>query len=227
LNSLLRGLSRIDGIEWIRVLYAHPKTMDDSIINEIGQNDRVCKYIDLPIQHICSRILHRMNRGTTRAHIENIIKKLKRIRGISIRTTIIVGFPGETDAEFDELMDFIEEYGFDWLGVFPYYCESATSAAALNQVPEVKIKERYEKALAVQKHLIEEANHKRLGHQYKVLLHSGAGRSYVGHAEFCAPDIDSQISIEGEKLRLGTFYDCRITHAVASDLKGELARISS
>ncbi|MDH4210069.1 MAG: 30S ribosomal protein S12 methylthiotransferase RimO [candidate division WOR-3 bacterium] len=223
LKSLLQRLSQIDGIEWIRIMYAHPKTIDDDIMKEIEQNDKICKYVDLPIQHVCPRILKTMKRGTTRERIESVIKTLRGIRGISVRTTIIVGFPGETDTEFAELMEFISKGYFDWLGVFPYHREAGTEAATLEQVPAESIRERYGKALAVQQRQIEKRNHKRLGHRCKVLLHTREGHSYVGHAEFCAPDVDSQIFIERQNLILGRFYDIGITGTVGSDLKGELA----
>jgi len=225
LKTLLQQLSGIDGIEWIRLMYAHPRTIDDTIINEIDQNGKICKYIDLPIQHVCSRVLNKMNRGTTREHIEKLIKKLRQIRGVSIRTTIIVGFPGESEGEFQELMEFVSKGDFNWLGVFPYHRENGTEAAALEQLPAEKIKERYEKALSVQQHLIEETSHKRIGHRYRVLLHSCEDHSFIGHAEFNAPEIDSQIIIQDRGLTLGTFYDCRITNVVGCDLKGELTQM--
>ena len=227
LKNLLQQLSDIHGVEWIRLMYAHPRTIDDEVIEEIDQNDKICKYIDLPIQHVCSRILNKMNRGMTREQIEKLIKKLRQIPGISIRTTIIVGFPGESESEFNELMEFAGKGDFDWLGVFPYHREDGTEAAVLEQVPAETVRERYVKALSLQQHLIEKTNHKRIGDQYRTLLHSRDEHSYLGHAEFNAPEIDSQIVVEGKDLTLGAFYDCRVTSVVGSDLKGELTQICS
>jgi ribosomal protein S12 methylthiotransferase len=221
LKSLLQKLSLIDGIEWIRIMYAHPKTIDDDILKEIEQNDKICKYIDLPIQHVSSRILKRMKRGTTVKRIEDVLKTLKKINGFSVRTTLIVGFPGETDAEFNELMQFIDRGYFDWLGVFPYYCEEGTEAARLEQTPEKIIRERYEKALDMQQRIITRASRERLNRRYRVLVHSFDGHNYIGHAEFNAPDIDSQILIKGDNLQPGKFYDVRITDIKDGDLMSE------
>jgi len=222
LISLLQQLSLIEGIEWIRIMYAHPKTIDEDILEEIKQNDKICKYIDLPIQHISPRILKRMKRGTTAKHIEGILKTLKKITGFSVRTTLIVGFPGETDAEFNELMQFIDKGYFDWLGVFPYHCEEGTEAARLEQTPEEIVKERYEKALDLQQRIVRRANLERLNRRYRVLVHSFEGHNYIGHAEFNAPDIDSQILIKGNNLQIGRFYDIRVTSIEDADLMSEL-----
>ncbi|UCD05951.1 MAG: 30S ribosomal protein S12 methylthiotransferase RimO [candidate division WOR-3 bacterium] len=221
LRSLLRRLSLIEGIEWIRIMYAHPKTIDDDILQEIEQNDKICKYIDLPIQHVSSRILKRMKRGTTAKSIENVLKTLKKIIGFSVRTTLIVGFPGETDAEFNELMQFVDKGYFDWLGVFPYHCEEGTEAAKLVQTPEKIIRERYEKAVDMQQRIIARANRKRLNRPYRVLVHSFDGHNYIGHAEFNAPDIDSQILVKGDNLQPGKFYDVRIADIKDGDLISE------
>lgn len=221
LRSLLQKLSLLDGIEWIRIMYAHPKTIDDDILEEIEQNDKICKYIDLPIQHVSYRILKRMKRGTTVKRIEDVLRTLKKINGFSVRTTLIVGFPGETDAEFNELMQFADRGYFDWLGVFPYYCEEGTEAARLEQTPEEIIRERYEKALDMQHRIIARANSERLNRRYRVLLHSFDGQNYIGHAEFNAPDIDGQILVKGDNLQPGKFYDVRITDIKDGDLMSE------
>ncbi len=221
LKSLLRGLVEIRGIDWLRIMYAHPKTIDSRVIEEIELSKKICKYIDLPIQHISPRILKMMKRGTSRERLESVIKTLLTIPDISIRTTIIIGFPGETDAEFDELMEFVGSGYFDWLGVFPYYCEAGTIAAELKQLPDDLIGERYQTALSLQQHLIERKQRARCGHDYKVLLHSSGDRC-VGHAEFCAPEVDGQIHVEGQNLKAGRFYDVRMTGMKGSDLRGEI-----
>lgn len=227
LRSLLQELSLIEGIEWIRIMYAHPKTIGDDVLKEIEQNDKICKYIDLPIQHVSSRILRRMKRGTTAERVESVLKTLKKISGFSVRTTLIVGFPGETDAEFNELMRFIDKGYFDWLGVFPYHCEEGTEAARLEQTPNEIVKERYEKAIDIQQQIIARANRNRLDRRYRVLIHSFDGNNYIGHAEFNAPDVDNQIFIRGDNLQPGRFYDVRITSIKDGDLKSELIEANS
>lgn len=220
LRTLLSELSQIPGVVWLRFLYAHPKTMDWEIIEEIEHNDKICKYIDIPIQHINSRILRVMNRDVDRVRIERILKKLKQIRDISIRTTIIVGYPTETDAEFDELMAFVTEGYFDWLGVFPYFPEPGTKAAGLEQLPEDVIDERYRHAIKTQEQIISQKNQGRIGTRYKVLIHARED-SYIGHAEFAAPEIDSHIIVKDDTLQLGHFYDVRITNKQGCDLQAE------
>ncbi len=225
LASLLNDLSTIRGIEWIRVMYAHPKTMTNDIIEAIEQNKKICRYLDIPIQHINSRILRLMNRGTSRDLIEDVIGSLRSIPGISTRTTIMVGFPGETDAEFNELMEFISRGNFDWVGVFPYYCEHGTDAARMEQLPADTIQKRYETAIAVQQRLLLQNNEKKCGREYRVLIHSCAPNC-LGHAEFCAPDIDSQINVADRRLKPGRFYNIKITGTTGSDLTGKLVRVT-
>jgi len=222
LDSLLNKLSRIPRIEWLRLMYAHPGTIDENILEEIERNKKICRYIDLPIQHINSRILESMNRAVDRQRIEKIVKALKAIAGISIRTTIIVGYPTETDDEFDELMEFASQGYFDWVGVFPYYREPGTNAAHLPQLPEELITERYEKALTTQQHLLRQKNSERCGSTHRTLIH-GRDRHFIGHAEFSAPEIDSRILVRNENLKLGRFYEIQITNTLGSDLQGELS----
>ena len=225
LASLLNDLSTIPDIEWLRVMYAHPRTITNDIIETIKQNQKVCKYIDIPIQHINSRILRLMNRGTSRDLIEGVIASLRSIPGISIRTTIIIGFPGETDGEFNELMEFISYGYFDWVGVFPYYCEHGTDAAKMKQLPVSTIRKRYETAIALQQRLLLQSNEERCGREYRVLIHT-CEPNCLGHAEFCAPDIDSQIHVADRRLRPGRFYDIKLTGTMGSDLQGKLIRVA-
>jgi ribosomal protein S12 methylthiotransferase len=222
LVSLINRLSAIERIEWLRLMYAHPMTIDDSILEVIERNRKMCRYIDLPVQHINSRILESMNRGADRRRIEEIVKALKTIPGVSMRTTVIVGYPTETNDEFDELMEFVGRGYFDWVGVFPYYREPGTEAAHLPQLPEELITERYEKALALQQQLLKQKNAQRRGQTYRTLIH-GRDRHFIGHAEFSTPEIDSRILIADGTLELGRFYEIRITNALDSDLQGELS----
>ncbi len=223
LVPLIRSLSQIPEIQWIRILYAHPKSIDGDIITEIAKNDKVCKYVDLPIQHINDRILRMMNRSVTRKRIQSLIKQLKGIKGLSLRTTVIVGFPTETDDEFKELFTFLESAGFDWLGVFPYYCEQGTEAARMPQVPDHIIDERYHKILDLQQRLIQKRNAQEIGKVYKTLIHSQNGH-YLGHTEFLTPEIDCQVITDIPSLKVGSFYDLRITRLEGCDLYAENAK---
>jgi ribosomal protein S12 methylthiotransferase len=220
LRALLGELSQIPGVVWLRLLYAHPKTIDWEIIEEIECNDKICKYIDMPIQHINSRILSAMNRGTDRDRIEGILKRLKENKDISVRTTIIVGYPTETDAEFDELMAFVTEGYFDWLGVFPYFPEPGTEAAGLEQLPDDVIEKRYKCAIKLQEQILAQKNQRRIGTRHKTLIHARKDY-YIGHAEFSTPEIDSHLIVKGDDLRLGQFYDVRITARKGCDLQAE------
>jgi ribosomal protein S12 methylthiotransferase len=222
IRPLLRELSHIPGIQWLRLLYAHPKTIDESFIEEYKENRKLCRYVDLPIQHINDRILKLMNRGTDRNHIVQILSRLKQIPGMVIRTTIIVGYPTETDAEYNELTDFLKEGHVDLIGVFPYYAENGTRAADLPMLPARVVAKRYQKAILLQQQLILQKNRTRCGHKYKILVHTH-DRAFVGHAEFTAPDIDGRIIIAGENVEVGKFYNVRITRAQNEDLFAERA----
>jgi ribosomal protein S12 methylthiotransferase len=220
LVPLIRRLTEIPGIEWLRLMYAHPKTIGAPIIDEIAQNDKVCKYIDLPIQHINDRILRLMNRGTDRHRIIQNLELLKNIDDMVVRTTIIVGFPTESNDEFNELMHFVGQGYIDWLGVFPYYRESGTAAASITPLPEGIVEERLETAIDIQQKLMNHTNATLLNHNCRVLLHT-KNADYVGHTEFRAPEIDSQVIIKHKNLEVGNFYDVRITGVAGYDLIGE------
>lgn len=221
LQQLLRDLSRIPGIEWLRIMYAHPRSIDDGVLKEIAHNPKVCKYIDIPIQHINDRLLNLMERNTSRGRITSVLERLKSIRNMVIRTTIIVGFPTETRDEFNELMEFVKDGHIDWLGVFPYYNEAGTKAAQLNGLAEELIEERYSIATRIQQQMVTQKNAERKGSVYRVLVH-GRAKQFLGHAEFSAPDIDSQVLIARDNLELGEYYQIRITSMDENDLQGEV-----
>jgi len=219
LVPLIKNLTEIRDIEWIRIMYAHPKTISEEMISEIMANDKVCKYIDLPIQHINDRILSLMNRGVERHRIEEVIHRFMNIKGISIRTTVIVGFPTETNDEFEELLDFLKAVEFDWIGVFPYFKEPGTKAAALPQVPDELINQRFETLIALQKEKMTTRNRKMLGTVQKTIIHRRNG-DFIGHCRSSAPDIDSNIVIKSSELELGGIYDIKITGMDEYDLHG-------
>lgn len=211
---LIKEISKIRGIEWIRLLYTHPKSLTDELIAEIKNNPKVCKYLDIPIQHINDRILSLMNRHITKKQILKLIKKLK---GITLRTTIIAGFPTETEAEFNELYDFLQKGYFDWFGVFKYYREKDAPAGLLNQLPNDVINKRFDKLIKLQQRLIKSKNQRRLYKLCRVLVHQ-KNKYFIGHTDFSAPDIDGQVIIKRNDVQLGRFYLLKITGMKGADL---------
>lgn len=220
-HELMQRLSRIEEISWVRLLYAHPKSVTDALLNEIATNEKVCAYLDMPIQHINNRLLRLMNRGVTRKRIEQIVSHLRKTKAISLRTTIIAGLPTETEIQFKELLNFLEQGFFDWLGVFPYYREPGTPAARMKQVPESVIQERYERLLDLQERLVGQHNQDRIGEIQRTLVHSNHG-TYRGHTAFSAPEIDGEIMITKGNMKLGHFYDLKITNVHGCDVIGEV-----
>lgn len=221
LTKLLRELSEIKAVSWLRVLYCHPGSITDEMIAEIADNPKVCKYIDLPIQHCSNRILKLMNRRVGSDRISQIMRKIKR-RRIALRTTVIAGFPTETDSEHESLAGFIKDHDVDWLGVFPYYRELETAAAGLPPLPPSIVRDRYENLLNLQRSIIKYKNRTRVGQICKVLINEHNGY-YSGHAEFAAPEIDSRIIIDRSGLTIGRFYQARISGCRGNDLVAEIA----
>jgi ribosomal protein S12 methylthiotransferase len=217
LVPLIRSLSEIPEIEWIRIMYTHPKSINDDLIKEIESNKKVCKYIDIPIQHINTRILKLMNRGVDKKRIDRLFRQLKRIKGISIRTTVIVGFPKETESNFNKLVNFIKDIEVDWLGVFPYFQESGTKSALLKPLPEHTVNQRYNSMLELQQDLLQKKNHAKVGKVYRTLIHSKNG-NYIGHTEFAAPEIDNHIITNAKNLKVGNFYKMKIIKPEGHDL---------
>jgi ribosomal protein S12 methylthiotransferase len=215
--QLIRELSKIDKIQWIRIMYSNPLTITEEIIDEIRSNNKVCQYLDIPIQHINDRILRLMNRKVNRKRIEHIIHALRSIKGIYLRTTVIAGFPTETSDEFKELLQYLSQTKFDWLGVFPYYCEPGTSASKLEQLSPTIIDERYNALVELQRAIIAENNTKRIGNMYKTLIHS-QNAHYIGHTEHEAPDIDGQVIVNNKHLTIGEFYTLKISDTQGADL---------
>jgi ribosomal protein S12 methylthiotransferase len=223
LASLLRKLSQIKDIEWIRIMYAHPKHLTDDIIDEIKSNEKVCKYLDLPLQHINDRILNMMDRGITKSQTYKVMAKLKNIKDISIRTTVIAGFADETDDEFMELLNFIKDIGIDWLGVFPYYPEPGTRAADLAHLPDNIIEQRYSGLLDLQQEIMQKGNLKRINKTYKTLIHY-KNKVFKGHTEHLCPEIDSEVIIDPEDLKLGKFYQVRFTDISGCDINARIVK---
>lgn len=226
LPELLKNLGRIEGIEWIRLLYCYPEETDMALIKEIASNEKVCRYIDIPIQHASQEILRKMGR---RGNITDICRLIGTIReaipDVVIRTTVITGFPGETEKDFDILAEFIEKYKFDRLGTFMYSKEEGTAAYDMRGHIPAKVKRsRYDRLMKIQKRISAELNRQRLGRVYKVLVEGVAddGIFYYGRSYAEAPEIDGLIYFtSNEPLELNRFVNVRILDTGEYDLTGE------
>src|SRR5205809_5594804 len=215
LVALLREIQEIDGDFWVRLLYTHPAHWSDELIDTIAECDKVARYIDIPLQHIHESMLQRMRRETSRAHIENLIEKLRAgIPGLALRTTFIVGFPGETDEEFESLLEFIARVRFERLGIFKYSREEGSRAAKMpGQIP-TKIKNaRYREAMSIQQKIAHEMAEEKIGRQMKLLI----DQPLIARTEADAPDVDTSV-ILAKPAPVGEFVRKRITGARGYDL---------
>jgi len=226
LPELLQRLKEIEGIRWIRVLYLYPEEFDDELIREIRDNEKVVKYLDLPIQHISDTVLKRMARRTKKEDILSLIEKLrKEIPDIVLRTSLIVGFPQETEEEFNELYDFVGDIRFDKLGVFTYSKEEGTAAALMKgQVKKADKDKRLDLIMTRQQEVSRNVNEKKIGRTYEVLVEGLGEEGYYGRSYEMAPEIDGLVFIDTDKdLVVGSYVNVKITEAAEYDLKAELA----
>ncbi len=225
LHELIKEISNISGVEWIRLLYCYPEEITEELIEEIAINPKVVKYLDLPIQHISSNILRGMARRTNKEAVIEIIDKLrKRIPGITLRTSLIVGFPGETEADFNELCKFLEDYKLDNVGVFKYSKEEGTPAANMeNQVDEETKEKRQKKIMMIQKNVVEELNKLKISKIYDTIIEGRKGKYFIGRSSEMAPEIDGSILIdEVSNLKKGDIVKVKIKEALEYDLIGEI-----
>jgi len=220
LPRLLRELAKLEGLEWLRVMYGHPAHITDELIEVMSTEEKVCKYLDLPLQHIDNDVLQSMKRGVTEDEVRSVIRKIKeRIPNIALRTTFIVGYPGETEAQYTKLLAYIKEVRFTQLGVFVYSPESGTAAARLAGFDGAVARKRYEEAMAIQQKIALENNKMLVGKDMTVLMETAAyGRTYRD-----APEIDCLVHVDGSH-RPGSFVNARITGASAYDLSGKVMR---
>jgi ribosomal protein S12 methylthiotransferase len=225
--ELLNKISLVDGIEWIRLLYAYPSHFPDDLINEIAENPKICKYIDIPLQHISDNVLKSMRRGITRRRTIELLYKLReRIPDITLRTTFIVGYPNEGEKEFEELCEFVKDIKFDRIGVFNYSVEENTPIYILGDPvpPEVK-EERKAILMNLQKEISQSKNEKLIGRKMKVIIDNVEGDFYIGRTEKDAPEVDGEvlIKVNNNKLKIGNFYDVEINDCNEYDLFGKIA----
>ena len=227
LHKLLRELCKIAGIQWIRILYCYPEEIYDELIQTIKEENKVCHYLDLPIQHASDAVLKRMGRRTSKAQLVEIIEKLrKEIPDISLRTTLITGFPGETQEQHEELKDFVDEMEFDRLGVFTYSPEEDTPAATMTgQIPEEVKEERQAELMELQQEIAFDLAEDMVGREVLVMIEGKVAdeNAYVGRTYKDAPNVDGLIFINtDEELMSGDFARVRVTGALEYDLIGEL-----
>ena len=226
LAELLQKLCEIEGVKWIRFLYAYPETITDELLEVVKNNDKICNYFDIPIQHIADKVLKRMNRKSDGKSIRNLIKKIrKEIQDAIIRTTVMVGFPGETEEDFKELYDFIKEAKFDRLGAFSYSKEDGTPAAKIkDQIHHITKKSRYNKIMQAQQEVYKEISKNYIGKELEVLLEARSfdGKYYIARSYMDVPDIDGVIFVNcGEDNLEGEFVKVKITNVQDYDLIGE------
>ncbi len=225
LVDLLKEIAKIEQIEWIRLQYSYPNDFNDELIEFLATEPKMCKYIDMPLQHINNRLLSSMNRKITGEEIKALINKIReKIPQVCLRTTLIVGYPSESKEEFDELREFVEQTKFDRMGAFTYSAEENTAAFKLeDNISQEEKDERLDALTFLQEGVSLNLNQKKIGKTFKVLIDRKEGEYYVGRTEFDSPEVDNEvlISIE-EKIKIGNFYQVKITDAVEFDLYGEI-----
>ena len=228
LSELLENLCKIEGIKWIRFLYSYPETITDELIQTVKNNEKICKYFDIPIQHISNNVLKRMNRKSNGESIKKLMNKIRQeIPDVILRTTVMVGFPGETKDDFDELYNFIKETKFDKLGAFMYSKEDGTPAAKLkNQIHPMTKKSRYNKIMELQKEISKQNLENKINKEYTALIEdvSFDNKYYIGRTYMDVPDMDGVIFIKNDtkgKDEIGKFVKCRIIDVKDYDLIAE------
>jgi ribosomal protein S12 methylthiotransferase len=225
LPELLNGISEIEGIKWVRILYCYVEEITDELIDVIASNDKICKYLDMPIQHISDNILKAMGRRGRKQDILSIINKLRsKVENIVLRTTLIVGFPGESNRDFEELKDFVRDIKFDKLGVFKYSPEEDTPASKMENQVEEDIKEsRQEELMLLQQSVSSNVNLFKIGLIYDAIIESYDGEYYVGRTSGMSPEIDGNVFVRSEKkLIQGEFIKVKITDTAEYDLIGDV-----
>ena len=226
LAELLKNLVKVDGIEWIRLHYAFPTGFPMDVLDVMREEPKICDYIDIPLQHISDHILKSMRRGTTYEKTTNLLKDFRKyVPNMAIRTTLIVGYPGETEEDFQLLKNWVEEMRFERLGCFTYSHEENTHAFNLeDDVPDDVKMERANEIMAIQSQISWELNQQKIGKTYRVLIDRKEGSYYVGRTEFDSPDVDNEVLINAEEgyLRTGEFFNVKITAAEDFDLYAEV-----
>ena len=226
LEELLLKLSEVDGIDWIRLHYAFPSGFPTGILDVMRETPKICNYLDMPLQHITDNMLKSMKRGTTKQKTIDLVNMIRdKVPTITLRTTLIAGFPGETEKDHEEMLKWVEETRFDRLGVFNYSHEENTSAFLLNDdVPAIVKQQRAEAVMEVQQGISFEINQKKVGNTYKVLVDRKEGNYFVGRTEADSPEVDNEVLLEAKNdfVRIGDFASVKIDKAEEFDLYGKL-----
>jgi len=226
LPRLLQALADVEGIEWIRLHYAYPSKFPLEILDVMAERPEVCNYLDIPLQHASDTVLEAMRRQITRAETEELLEKIReKVPGIALRTTFLVGHPGETEAAFEELLDFVRQQRFERVGVFQYSHEEGTRAHDMPDdiPPEVKA-DRAQRLMEIQQEISKQKNEAKIGQVFKTLFDRQEGKYYIGRTEADSPEVDNEVlvPIKGNYVRLGDFANIRITGAEEFDLYGEV-----
>jgi len=227
LPELIERIAQIPGVEWIRLHYAYPTHFPKDLFRVMRENDNVCKYMDIALQHISDNMLTRMRRNVTKSETYGLIEKFRReVPGIHLRTTLMVGFPGETEEDFEELKEFVQRARFDRMGAFAYSEEEGTYAAQMyeDSIPQEVKQARLDELMALQQEISAELSQAKIGQELKVIIDRKEGDYYIGRTQFDSPEVDPEVLIkaDGKRLYSGRFYQVRITNADDFDLFGEI-----
>ena len=225
--ELVSRMADIKGVKWIRLHYAYPNQFPLELLDVMREKPNVCKYLDIALQHISDNMLTRMRRHVTKAETVALVKKIREaVPGITLRTTLLVGFPGETEADFRELVDFVRDTRFERMGAFAYWEEEGTFSALhyAADVPEEVKRQRIDELMSVQQNISKEIEAAKVGKTLKVIIDRREGNYYIGRTEACSPDVDPEVLIPvgRRRLRTGCFYDVKITDSEEFDLYGEV-----
>ena len=227
LADLLRKLSDVNGIEWIRLQYAYPSGFPMDVLDVMAERPNICKYLDMPLQHGSDNMLKLMRRGITRQKTEDLVYKIReKVPGIAIRTTLISGHPGETDADFVEMREFVEKMRFDRLGIFKYSHEDQTHSYSMeDNIPDEIKQERADEIMGIQQEISQEINLDKVGNTMKVMFDRNEGGYFIGRTEHDSPEVDNEVLVKADEnnfARIGDFAQVKITSATEFDLYGEL-----
>ena len=227
LPELIEKIDQVTGVEWIRLHYAYPTHFPEDLFRVMRENDNVCKYMDIALQHISDNMLTRMRRNVSKSETYDLIEKFRReVPGIHLRTTLMVGFPGETEEDFAELKEFVQKARFDRMGAFAYSEEEGTYAAEAyeDSIPQEVKQTRLDELMALQQEISADLSHAKIGQEFKVIIDRKEGEYYIGRTQFDSPEVDPEVLIkaDGKRLFSGRFYQVRITNADDFDLFGEV-----
>ena len=227
LPELIEKIAQVPGVEWIRLHYAYPTHFPEDLFRVMRENDNVCKYMDIALQHISDNMLTRMRRNVSKSETYDLIEKFRQeVPGIHLRTTLMVGFPGETKEDFEELKEFVQKARFDRMGAFAYSEEEGTYAAETyeDSIPHEIKQARLDELMALQQEISAELSQAKIGQEFKVIIDRKEGEYYIGRTQFDSPEVDPEVLIkaEGKRLFSGRFYRVRITNADDFDLFGEV-----